>query len=71
MRHRPYSSLSTWGCAFSGGLPRSGFILGGRCCLFKKLTKNQLLDGRLRIYHTQSPLDCKEIQAVHPKGNQS
>ena len=26
MRHRPYSRLSTWGCAFSGGPPRSGVV---------------------------------------------
>ena len=33
--------------------------------------KTRSLGGFLRISAAESPLDCKEIQPVHPKGNQS
>ena len=43
-----------------------------RAELYRKLSTEELMLLNCGVEKTlESPLDCKDIQAVHPKGNQS
>ena len=47
-------------------------VMYGCECWTKKKTKHQRIDAFELLEDTlESPLDCKEIQQVNPKGNQS
>ena len=52
--------------------PQGGHLLSFLSCLENGLLPRGQLEPPLWMEKTlESPMDCKEIQSVHPKGNQS
>ena len=74
LEHLPYGSLGkSWAQQERGGDPAGTPAPGPHACVLDGgvLFPDECFSTVVLEETLESPLDCKEIKTVHPKGNQS